>query len=49
MSNSFRSSNLTSLTTYYNVSVLTSWRKCIVLHPLFILADYNLMWRGDNV
>ena len=49
MFNSFKSFTLAPWTTYYNVSVLTSWRSCILLNPLFILADYDLMWRIENV
>ena len=44
MSNSFQCSSLAPSTTYYNVSVLTDWKNCILLNVQFILADYNLMW-----
>ena len=49
MSNSFKSSSLAPSTTYYIVSVLTDYKNCILLNPRFILADYDLMWRIENV
>ena len=49
MSKSFQSSSLARATIYYNVSVLTDWRNCILLYPRFVLADYDLMWRIENV
>ena len=49
MSNSFHSSSFPLSTTYYNVSVLTHYKSCILINPRFILADYNLMWRIEIV
>ena len=36
-------------TTYSNVSVLTTSKNHILLNPLFILPDYDMMWRTVNV
>ena len=49
MSSSFKTSGLAPSTTYYNVSVLTACKNCILLNPLFTLADYDLMWRTETV
>ena len=49
MSNSFQTSSVAPSTTSYKVSVLTACKNCILLNPLFILPDYDLMWRNENV
>ena len=49
MSNSYKSSSLAPSTTYFNVSVLTTRINHILLNPLFILPDYDMMWRTANV
>ena len=41
--------SLAPSTTYSNVSVLTTWKNHILLNPLFILPDYDMMWRTANV
>ena len=49
MSNSFQSSSLALSTTYYNVSVLTTRKNSILRNPPFVLPDYNLMQRIENL
>ena len=49
MSNSYKSSSLALSTTYSNVSVLTTCINHILLNPLFILLDFEMMWRTANV
>ena len=49
MSNSFQSSSPPPWTTYYNASVPTASKNCILLNPLFILVDYDMMWKMESV
>ena len=43
MSNSYKSSSLAPSTTHSNVSVLTTCINHILLNPLFILPDFEMM------
>ena len=49
MSHSYKSPSLAPSTTYSNVSVLTTRINHILLNPLFIIPDFEMMWRTANV